>query len=146
MLLIVENVMAWCLIKTPRRHMRVWMYSSTILDCGISWRWTVNFTPQQLYPSAMSPLYPSCRRLSTVLFCIDVVDFPGRLHSISLKWITLHTYSLTLIPFTFWNSEWQLDKVGRLPPDIPVHDTTNMKKNKIIFEILTVMNMKITML
>jgi hypothetical protein len=33
----------------PRRHMREWRYSSTILDLGTSWRWAISFTPQPLY-------------------------------------------------------------------------------------------------
>jgi hypothetical protein len=53
--------------------------------------------------------------------------------------------------FTYSNSLYLLTLrtvtgyVGKLSPDIPVDDTTNMNQNKImIFEILTVTNTMIT--
>jgi hypothetical protein len=40
-----------------------WMYRSTFLDLGTTWRWVVNFTPRPLYPRGKSPRYPLDRRL-----------------------------------------------------------------------------------
>jgi hypothetical protein len=40
-----------------------WMYSSTFLDLGTSWRWVVSFTPRPFYPLGNSPRYPLDRRL-----------------------------------------------------------------------------------
>jgi hypothetical protein len=40
-----------------------WRYSTTILDLGTRWRWTVSFTPLSLYPRERNPRYPLDRRL-----------------------------------------------------------------------------------
>jgi hypothetical protein len=47
----------------PWRRMREWMYRSTFLDLGTSWRWVVSFMPQLLYARGKSPRYPLDRRL-----------------------------------------------------------------------------------
>jgi hypothetical protein len=47
----------------PRRHMREWRYSSTILDLGIRWRWLFSFTHLPCYPRSNSSRYPLYRRL-----------------------------------------------------------------------------------
>jgi hypothetical protein len=42
----------------PKRHMREWRYSSTILDLGIRWRWVVSFMPWLFNPWKSCPPYP----------------------------------------------------------------------------------------
>jgi hypothetical protein len=48
----------------PRRRMREWRYSSTMLDLDIRWRWVVSFTPLLLYHRGKSTRYPLDMRLS----------------------------------------------------------------------------------
>jgi hypothetical protein len=40
-----------------------WMYSSTILDAGIRWRWVVSYTARPLYLRGKTPRYALDRRL-----------------------------------------------------------------------------------
>jgi hypothetical protein len=42
------------LSTAPRRRVRKWRYSSTILDLGTRWRWVVSFTSRQIYPRGNS--------------------------------------------------------------------------------------------
>jgi hypothetical protein len=58
----------------PWRHMVEWMYRSTFLDPGISWRWVVTFTPQPLYPQGKSPHHPLDRRLGGPRACLDDME------------------------------------------------------------------------
>jgi hypothetical protein len=48
----------------PWRRMGEWMYRSTFLDRGTSWRWVVSFTRRPLYTWGNSPRYPLDRRLA----------------------------------------------------------------------------------
>jgi hypothetical protein len=43
------------LSTTPWKHMGEWRHSSTFLDLGTGWRWTVSFTPRPLYPWEIVP-------------------------------------------------------------------------------------------
>jgi hypothetical protein len=40
---------------TPWRHMGKWMYSSSILNLSLSWRWVVSITPRRIYPEERDP-------------------------------------------------------------------------------------------
>jgi hypothetical protein len=45
----------------PRRRVREWSHSSTVLDLDNRWRWVVSFTSRLFYPRGKSPRYPSDR-------------------------------------------------------------------------------------
>jgi hypothetical protein len=47
----------------PRRHVREWRYSATILDVGTRWRRMVSIMTRPLYSRGKSPWYSFNRRL-----------------------------------------------------------------------------------